>query len=518
MNLRARILLLATGGAALLALLSVAVGFRFEVARDAGRQLNGQLQPASDVADQLFRDLAVMDRSVRSFAVGRDPVDTVAYSTAAAQSGADLDTLRQLLTGQPESLLAQLESARETRDIWVSQVAEPALSATRAGHSRAALELLLSAESAAKLSAAEQSTIQLEDSIGEEKIREFDLLSQLVGQLALALVTSVFLLLGGLFLAMALVRLWVLQPLAELRNQLRSVTNERKHETPIRPSGPPELEAVGQDAERMRRELVSQIDEARAAREGLAQEGPVVTAIRAELAGPIRVNSPTAEVYGELHPADGVLAGDWWDACQLDRDRIAIAVADISGHGPAAGIAGLRLKTAVMTSLRQGGPAGVDFPGLAAMLGEDDARCATCVIVVLDRADQRITWANAGHLPPLILGPERSVLLRATGPLLSTLGGRWRWESARFDAADLLLVGTDGLTESHDRNGTELDERGLRLLATRLVASGPESPAELVPSLVTAVRHRSADWRRDDATLVAARLLPRADPSAGGRL
>jgi len=517
-NLRARILLLATGGAALLALLSVAVGFRFEVARDAGRQLNGQLQPASDVADQLFRDLAVMDRSVRSFAVRRDPVDAVAYSTAVAQSGKDLDTLGQLLTGQPESLRAQLESVRKDRDLWMSRVAEPTLAAARAGHSAAALKLVLSAESASTLSAAEQSTIQLEDSIGEEKVREFDLLSELVGQLALALVTSVVLLLGGLFLAMALVRLWVLQPLAELRNQLRSVTNEREHGTPIRPSGPHELEAVGRDAERMRRELVSQIDEARAAREGLAQEGPVVTAIRAELAGPIRVTSPSADVYGELHPADGVLAGDWWDACQLDRDRIAIAVADVSGHGPAAGIAGLRLKTAVMTSLRQGGAAGIDFRGLAAMLGEDYARCATCVIAVLDRANRQITWANAGHLPPLVLGPGRSVLLGPTGPLLSTLGGHWRWDSTRFGMRDLLLMGTDGLTESHDGDGTELDERGLRLLATRLVASGPDSPAELVPSLVTAVRHRSADWRRDDATLVAARLVSRPTPTSGGTL
>ncbi|MDP3973012.1 MAG: PP2C family protein-serine/threonine phosphatase, partial [Candidatus Nanopelagicales bacterium] len=431
-----------------------------------------------------------------------------AFSTAAEQSRNNLDRVRELLADQPDALVAKIASAGQARDRWLTDVAFPSVADTRAGRTESAVELLLSPIAAASFSSAEQSATDLENSIGEEKTSEFTLLSQLIGQLVLALVGSVVLLLAGLILSLALVRLWVLRPLTGLQRQLRAVAGEREHETPISASGPPELRAVGHDAEHMRRELVSQLDEARAAREGLAQEGPVVTAIRAQLAGPAQVASSTAEVYGELHPAAGVLAGDWWDTCQLDSHRTAIAVADVSGHGPAAGIAGLRLKTALMTSLRQGAMAGVDFASLAAMVGEDRARCATCAVVVLDRADRRITWANAGHLPPLVVGPSRSEPLRATGPLLSALGGRWNWQSRPFGFDDLVLLGTDGLTESHDRDGSELDDVGLKKLAIRLVATGPTHPGELVPALISAVRHRSADWRRDDATLVAARLQP----------
>lgn len=492
----------------LLSVLSLSVGLRFEVAADAGRQLNQQLQPASDAADRFVQDLARMDRAVRAFVASANPADEAAFLAAAEQSRTSLNRVRELLADQPEALTGKIASAGQDRDDWLAEVALPAIASARAGRTESAVKLLLSSTAAASFSTAEQSATDLENSIGEEKTREVTSLSHLIGKLVLALVGSVVLLLAGLILSLALVRLWVLRPLSDLQRQLRGVAGEQEHETPIKASGPPELRAVGHDAEHMRRELVSQIDEARAAREGLAQEGPVVTAIRAQLAGPTRVVSSTAEVYGELHPAAGVLAGDWWDTCQLDSHRIAIAVADISGHGPAAGIAGLRLKTALMTSLRQGTMASVDFASLAAMVGEDHARCATCAVIVLDRSDRRITWVNAGHLPPLVVGPGRSETLTATGPLLSALGGRWDWQSRPFGFDDLVLLGTDGLTESHDRDGSELDEAGLKKLAIRLVATGPTHPDELVPALITAVRHRSADWRRDDATLVAARLQP----------
>ena len=53
------------------------------------------------------------------------------------------------------------------------------------------------------------------------------------------------------------------------------------HDTPIRTVGPPELMAVAADGERLRRGLVHEIDEARAAREGLIQDAPLVAAMQA---------------------------------------------------------------------------------------------------------------------------------------------------------------------------------------------------------------------------------------------
>ena len=68
----------------------------------------------------------------------------------------------------------------------------------------------------------------------------------------------------------------------------------------ISPSGPPELYAAGADAEAIRRALVHEQDAARAAGEGLAQEGPVVAALRADLASDQQYYNTLLEKRREL--------------------------------------------------------------------------------------------------------------------------------------------------------------------------------------------------------------------------
>lgn len=97
----------------------------------------------------------------------------------------------------------------------------------------------------------------------------------------------------------------VLRPLKELQAQMLTVAQEGNHETPIIASGPPELRDVGQDAEKMRRELVTEIDSARQAHEGLEQQTPVVAAIRAELADSHDTSVPGMDLSGVQQPAQG---------------------------------------------------------------------------------------------------------------------------------------------------------------------------------------------------------------------
>ena len=64
---------------------------------------------------------------------------------------------------------------------------------------------------------------------------------------------------------------WVLRPLGDLRAQMRRLTEDEDRNTALVPSGPPEVSALGQDAEDLRRSLVSATDKSIAAGEGLAQ-------------------------------------------------------------------------------------------------------------------------------------------------------------------------------------------------------------------------------------------------------
>ena len=318
------------------------------------------------------------------------------------------------------------------------------------------------------------------------------------GVAALALVASSFVLL----------RRWILAPLDELRRQLRGVAREGHREQVIVPTGPPELRAVGADAESMRRALLAEADHARAADEGLEQESPVVAAIRADLAVDSDPIAAGLEVHGRVEAAHGVLAGDWWGALPLEGGRTALLLLDVAGHGELAGLVLQRLRSVMTVALRSGFDAGTALTrGAVSFSDAADGRFATALVAVVDPAAGTIAWANAGHPAGWLLpGGDcaRRTTLAPTGPLLSALGGTWATESVPFTPDDVLLVWSDGLVEARDAE-REMSEADLARIVTGI---DTREPRELVARMLADVRAQSPDWRRDDVTLVALRRVP----------
>jgi serine phosphatase RsbU (regulator of sigma subunit) len=276
----------------------------------------------------------------------------------------------------------------------------------------------------------------------------------------------------------------------------------------IVPTGPPELRAVGADAEAMRRALLVEADAARAADEGLAQESPVVAAIRADLAIDPDPVAPGLEVHGEVRAARGVLAGDWWGVLPLEGGRTALLLLDVAGHGELAGLVLQRLRSVLSVALRSGfDPGTVLTRGATSFTDAADGRFATGLVAVVDPSAGTLAWANAGHPAGWVLPDgdvERRTTLSPTGPLLSTLGGSWATETVAFDADDLLLAWSDGLVETREVDLAMSDDD----LAQVVASATTREPRELVPRVLAALRERSPDWRRDDVTLVAVRRRP----------
>ena len=89
---------------------------------------------------------------------------------------------------------------------------------------------------------------------------------------------TILLLLGGVLL----LRRWVLRPVLSLRSRMRAVADGDIDEQ-LLIDGPPEVAAIGRDAESMRRRIVAELEAARAATEALRQHSPVVSLLRSEL-------------------------------------------------------------------------------------------------------------------------------------------------------------------------------------------------------------------------------------------
>ncbi len=158
------------------------------------------------------------------------------------------------------------------------------------------------------------------------------------------------------------------------------------------------------------------------------------------------------------------VGGDWFDVIPLSCGRVAFVIGDVMGRGLRAAAAMGQLRTAVRTlAVLDHLPEDVlrHLDDLAQ--GTDQVQLATCVYAVYDPVARELSFATAGHPPPVLREPDGSTRLLPQ-PSGAPLGvGGVAFESVTMPVADgsRLLLYTDGLVESRE---VDLDD-GLSLLA-----------------------------------------------------
>jgi len=158
------------------------------------------------------------------------------------------------------------------------------------------------------------------------------------------------------------------------------------------------------------------------------------------------------------------VGGDWYDGFVGPDGSLWLSVGDVGGHGTGAATLMGQLRSVVR---------GAAFAGLEPAAALDvvdrlvaattDGTVATAVIVRVEDGTGRITWASAGHLPPVYLPAEGGgrLLDDELGTLLG-LGQPGRAQlTAPFRSGDALILYTDGLVENR---GEELNVGLARLV------------------------------------------------------
>ena len=299
-----------------------------------------------------------------------------------------------------------------------------------------------------------------------------------------------------------LLRRWILLPTRRLSTQMANVAaGDLEH--PLTPSGPTEIAEMGSNAERMRTRLLSGVDESARAEEAIAQQSPLVAYVRGELDHRVAPSARGWEVAGSVVPAEGALAGDWWDLLDRPDGATVLVVADIAGHGVEAGFGALRLRDLLRADLAEGVPI-ADALARASGLFQGEA-LATALLVELPASGGALTGST-----PVIPRPGCAP---RTGPRSSShLPDRCSRPSAaaglqprrRCPAGGALVCTTDGATEARDAEGAELGPDGVRALAAQQTAGGAAS-AEVLERLQGAVRTHAGSRAPDDVTLVVVR-------------
>ena len=203
------------------------------------------------------------------------------------------------------------------------------------------------------------------------------------------------------------------------------------------------------------------------------------------------------------------VGGDWYDAIPLPGSRVALVVGDVMGHSTTSAAIMGQLRTTVQTL------AGLDLPPQevlhhldeqAQRLGTD--RMATCVYAVYDPVAHRITAANAGHPPPVLLHSDGSTELVDLPPNAPIGVGGVDFETVELDApaGATLVLYTDGLVESRSRDVWTGVEHLREKLATISQLTRPDAALPLEPMCDEILDIVGPGDRDDDIALLAARF------------
>ncbi|WP_329413183.1 serine/threonine-protein phosphatase [Streptomyces sp. NBC_00704] len=203
------------------------------------------------------------------------------------------------------------------------------------------------------------------------------------------------------------------------------------------------------------------------------------------------------------------VGGDWYDAIPLPGSRVALVVGDVMGHSMTSAAIMGQLRTTAQTL------AGLDLPPQevlhhldeqAQRLGTD--RMATCLYAVYDPVAHRITIANAGHPPPILLhlGGRAEVLRVPPGAPIGVGGVDFEAVELDAPAGATLLLYTDGLVESRLRDvATGIEQLREKLAATAQL-TGPDHPPPLEALCDEVLDMLGPGDRDDDIALLAARF------------
>ena len=201
------------------------------------------------------------------------------------------------------------------------------------------------------------------------------------------------------------------------------------------------------------------------------------------------------------HPA-GVVSGDYVDVMRQNGELYFI-LGDVSGKGMAASILMSNLH-AMFHALVPLGLELCDLMSRANRLFAESTLANQYATLIVGKMNSQgeVEMCNAGHLPPIIVGGDKSVELGASGlPLGMFSDSSFVSSGVRLAPGETLLLFTDGVTEANDADGSEF---GTERLRASINGSAVGHPTELLQTCVSAVTaFRNGIARNDDLTMLA---------------
>jgi phosphoserine phosphatase RsbU/P len=232
-------------------------------------------------------------------------------------------------------------------------------------------------------------------------------------------------------------------------------------------------------------------------REQMTREAREARVIQQALLPKASPSIPGFTVSGLSIPV-GAVGGDWYDFIPMDKGRWGLVLADVSGKGTAAALLMSATRGILRSLVETACTPGDVLTKLNRLLVEDfpTGRFVTMVYAVLDPAMRTLTFANAGHLRPLLITGVSAQFLDVERGIPLGLGpSDFSEVEVKLPAGARLVFYSDGITEAENQAD---EEYGLVRLQEHFMQT--DSSAE---SLLNDVRSFAEGVSlRDDASVI----------------
>jgi sigma-B regulation protein RsbU (phosphoserine phosphatase) len=235
--------------------------------------------------------------------------------------------------------------------------------------------------------------------------------------------------------------------------------------------------------------------------------------------GLLPTNLPASRIFEFatfIEPSRQV-GGDYYDFIPITEERIGIVIADSSGKGVPAALLTARMQAVIQSEARLGKRVDEIMASVNKFISRSNRpdRFATCFYGELDERSMMLHYCNAGHNYPLVVRGDGRIDQLITGGLLLGAFPNAAYQSGKIKLipGDLLIMYTDGLTESMD---IDENEYGETRLSEHAVLNRHHPVEAICANLIESVRQFSAGPNEvDDITLV---LIKARKESANGAI
>lgn len=227
--------------------------------------------------------------------------------------------------------------------------------------------------------------------------------------------------------------------------------------------------------------------------------------IQASLSPSAPIKSSHFEVTGYCLPADQI-GGDYFDYFYRNEDHLDMIIADVSGHSIGPALFMVETRSAIRTQANGSGTPAETLTILNNFLFEDLDKSdyfITLFYLQYDITYQQLSFANAGHPPPLLLRSFQSECkqLDAEGLILGVHKKViFEEKTTTLSKGDLILLYTDGLTEAENADGEFF---GIQRVSDILVQHAQQTPQAIIEVLLEKLKQfRRSESFNDDITLM----------------